>query len=35
LEAKHRGYIESRLAAFLFFTGNKAVRDVTRDDQLG
>jgi hypothetical protein len=28
--SKHRGDVESRLAAFLLFTGDKAIRDVTR-----
>jgi integrase len=30
--SKHRGDVESRLAAFLLFTGDKAIRDLTRDD---
>jgi integrase len=30
--SKHRRDVESRLAAFLLFSGDKAVRDVTRDD---
>jgi integrase len=30
--SKHRNDVERRLAAFLAFSGDKAVRDVTRDD---
>ena len=30
--SKHRRDVESRLAAFLLFTGDQPVRDVTRDD---